>query len=74
MELSVVSSLEFSTQIDQGLLNSSQLNEKVNGFYNINYSSTGEKITINPVSVENLDDSVSGQMEKNLSLEYLHMA
>ena len=54
------SSLEFMTQINQGLLNSSQLNEKVNGFYNINYNSTGEKIIIDPVSLENLDDSVSG--------------
>ena len=44
------SSLEFMTQINQGLLNSSQLNEKVNGFYNINYNSTGEKIIIDPAS------------------------
>ena len=55
-----VSSIGFTAQVNQGSLNSSQLNEKVNGFYNINYNTTGEKIIIDPVSLENLDDSVSG--------------
>ena len=54
------STSDFTTQIDNGILNSSQLDEKTNGFYNINYNSTGEKITVNPISLEHLDDSVSG--------------
>ena len=54
------STTDFTTQIDSGILNSSQLDEKTNGFYNINYNSTGEKITVNPISLEHLDDNVSG--------------
>ena len=58
--LKFTSSSAFSTQIDSGEINGSNQDNSLNGFYDIKYSSSGEKITVKPISMKNLDDNVSG--------------
>ena len=62
--LTFVSSSQFTTQIDSGLVKSSIQDLTKNSFYDIKYNNTGEKVTINPIALGNLDDNVSGSNGK----------
>ncbi len=62
--LTFVSSSQFTTQIDSGLVKSSSQDLTKNSFYDIKYNNTGEKVTINPIALDNLDDNVSGSNGK----------
>ncbi len=55
-----ISSLDFSTQIDNGQLISATQKLTENGFYNIEFNKTGEIVKVTPKSFDKLDDNVSG--------------
>ena len=53
-----VSSSNFNTQIDSGQIISAKNDPSINNFYDIKYGSSGEKITVKPISMGLLDDSI----------------
>jgi flagellar hook-associated protein FlgK len=56
--LKFVSSETFSTQIDNGVINSASSSALLNGYINIDRSKTGESVTIKPEVFNNLDNSL----------------
>ena len=67
-ELKFVSSETFSTQINSGVVMSSSSNSLVNGYLDIDRSTSGEKITIKPEVFNELDNSLGSPDGKKASV------